>query len=105
MEASRREYQQTIEKMQEEKLKNLIKIKKELKTVKDELDHVRAISECGICYKFVSGTGNDYFTAFNPCGHRICKDCHHGIMTVSHVRVQRKCPFCQSNICSSIRLY
>ena len=53
-------------------------------------------SECTICFEHVNADRK--WTAFVPCGHRICQPCSETISAPSRGRSQNTCPTCRKEI-------
>ena len=53
-------------------------------------------SECTICFEHVNADRK--WTAFVPCGHRICQPCSETISAPSRGRSQNTCPTCRKGI-------
>ena len=75
-----------------------IKVRGELGEIKVERDHLRSLSECGICYEVINGDDNNFFCVFMPCCHRICNNCAARLQS-------NKCAFCNTKIRALHRLY
>ena len=96
-------------KQQNEKLKDKLKTKSQLKTKNDQNGDSEAkikildsklekakLEECPICYESISIDRK--WTAFIPCGHRTCSDCADKISGLPRSTNKRKCPNCRENI-------
>ena len=80
-----------------------------IKNLDDQLKKPK-IDECTICFEEVSA--NRKWTAFNPCGHRVCSDCADKFCNKTSAprwpaiqnTNRQKCPHCRQNVNSFLVL-